>query len=85
MILHESVENSVGSKGDRGKTHSTEFIVPISEFFGGELDACVLDVIKTGRNVLNFYFFCLLRAEFDEIGLEGKLFWVSVDDLHYSF
>lgn len=85
MFVHEPIVYDVGLEGNRRQAHSAELILPIPDFFGGKLDASIFDIIKTGWNILDLYLFGLERANFDEIGFEGKLFWIGVDDSDNCF
>lgn len=85
MLLHQSIKDSVVWERNRRKTHSTELILPISYFFWREPDAGTLNIIQTGRNVLNLDFPGLKRAEFEDIGLQGKLLRISVNHSYHSF
>lgn len=54
MFFKKPIEDDKGSEGDGREPHSTQFILPVAEFFGGEGDMCVLDVVETGWDILDF-------------------------------
>ena len=45
VFFHQSIEDSVVGERNRRQTHSTEFIIPISNLFRGKLDAGAFNII----------------------------------------
>lgn len=62
MFFHQAIVDDEWRERNRRKAHTAQFILPITDFFGGKLYVSCLDVIKTGRYVLYLDIFSLIRV-----------------------